>query len=120
MVELKVGGREAQMPRNLVTNSITSLQRKVFMEKTLFLQRNIKNELRDNADKIQRKLDSIYFEDNDKLLQTSPIFKMKLAAAKTGNGNSTPQQKLSKLFGNLGNKNPNATKTNSDFEDMIN
>jgi len=53
------------MPRNLVTNSIMSLQRKDFMQKTLFVKKNIKYELKENIEKLKRKLDNIYFENED-------------------------------------------------------
>jgi len=65
------------MPRNLVTNTIMSLQRQEFLEKTLFVRKNIRHELRENADKLQRKMENIYFE-NEEDKANSPAFKAAL------------------------------------------
>ena len=63
------------MPRNLVTNTIMSLQRRDFLQRTLFVKKNIKNELKENAEKLHRKLDNIHFENGDSAL-SSPMIKM--------------------------------------------
>ncbi|CDW87968.1 UNKNOWN [Stylonychia lemnae] len=101
LIDLKISQRESEMPRNLVTNSIMSLQRKEFLEKTLFVKKNIKNELKENAEKLKRKLDNIYFENED-TIQNSPLFKMQKAINKQNT--LTPEQKLGLLFGSMKKK----------------
>lgn len=39
------------------------MQRKEFLEKTLYINKNLKEEVKDNMDKMNRKLDNIFFED---------------------------------------------------------
>eukprot|EP00347_Sterkiella_histriomuscorum_P006490 403352568 len=96
--DLKISQRESEMPRNLVTNTIMSLQRRDFLQRTLYVKKNITNELQENAEKLKRKLDNIYFENEDSI-QNSPLFKMQKAIQKQPT--QTPQEKLSLLFGGL-------------------
>ena len=65
LIDLKISQKEAEMPRNLVTNSIMSLQRRDNLERTLYVKSNMKNELKENAEKLLRKFDNIYFENQD-------------------------------------------------------
>ena len=52
------------------------------MEKTLYRDHNIKTELRENADKMQRKLDNIYFEDEENPSKQTPMQKLAKAVSK--------------------------------------
>ncbi len=51
------------MPRNLNTNSITSLSRGENLERTIFLKKNLQQEIKENVDKVSRKMDNVQFEE---------------------------------------------------------
>ena len=42
-----------------------SLQRKDFLERTLHIKQNLINEMKENMEKMHRRLDNIYFEEVD-------------------------------------------------------
>ena len=96
LIDLKISQKEAEMPRNLVTNSIMSLQRRDNLERTLYVKTNMKNELKENTEKLLRKFDNIYFDVES--THASPDTKKQSPAQQMKLLMQTPQAKMKKFF----------------------
>ena len=54
-----------------------SLRRKDFLSRTLYARDNLKHELVDNVEKLQRRLDNLYFEDDEMSPSNLPVVEEK-------------------------------------------